>query len=86
GWFKNQLPGEPDLASVREYGVRGSLLFEPSDSARFVLRASTSYQNPRNYGIYAQPEAVNRPGLGRREIEANVTDRRRARTWSVSLT
>jgi iron complex outermembrane receptor protein len=86
GWFKNQLPGQPDLASVREYGVRGSLLFEPSDSARFVLRASTSYQNPRNYGIYAQPEAVNRPGLGRRQIEANVTDRRRARTWSVSLT
>ncbi|SEH13901.1 iron complex outermembrane recepter protein [Sphingopyxis sp. YR583] len=86
GWFKNQLPGEPDLASVREYGIRGSLLFEPSDSARFVLRASTSYQNPRNYGIYAQPEAVNRPGLSRRQIEANVTDRRRARTWSVSLT
>ncbi|MGL3820807.1 TonB-dependent receptor [Sphingopyxis sp. R3-92] len=86
GWFKNQLPGEPDLAGVREYGIRGSLLFEPSDSMRFVLRASTSYQNPRNYGIYAQPEAVNRPGLGRREIEANVTDRRRARTWSVALT
>ena len=86
GWFKNQLPGEPDLASVREYGVRGSILFEPSDSARFILRASTSYQNPRNYGIYAQPEAVNRPGLGRREIEANVTERRRARTSSVSLT
>ena len=86
GWFKNQLPGEPDLAGVREYGIRGSLLFEPSDSARFVLRASTSYQNPRNYGIYAQPEAINRPGLGRREIEANVTERRRARTWSVALT
>ncbi|PQM27253.1 TonB-dependent receptor [Sphingopyxis lindanitolerans] len=86
GWFKNQLPGKPDLASVREYGVRGSLLFEPSDSARFVLRASTSYQNPRNYGVYAQPEAVNRPGLSRRQIEANVTDRRHARTSSVSLT
>jgi len=86
GWFKNQLPGEPDLAGVREYGIRGSLLFEPSDSVRFVLRASTSYQNPRNYGIYAQPEAINRPGLGRREIEANVTERRRARTWSVALT
>lgn len=86
GWFKNQLPGEPDLASVREYGVRGSILFEPSDSARFILRASTSYQNPRNYGIYAQPEATNRPGLRRREIEANVTERRRARTWSVALT
>jgi len=86
GWFKNQLPGKPDLASVREYGVRGSLLFEPSDGARFILRASTSYQNPRNYGIYAQPEAINRPGLGRRQIEANVTDRRHARTYSVALT
>ncbi len=86
GWFKNQLPGQPDLAGVREYGVRGSLLFEPSDSVRFVLRAATSYQNPRNYGIYAQPEAINRPGLGRRQIEANVTDRRHARTYSVALT
>jgi len=82
GWFKNQLPGKPDLASVREYGIRGSLLFEPTDGVRFILRGSTSYQNPRNYGIYAQPEAINRPGLKRRQIEANVT----ARTYSVSLT
>ncbi len=85
GWFKNQLPGKPDLASVREYAVRGSLLFEPSDSARFILRAATSFQNPRNYGIYSEPAAINRPGLGRREIEANRTDRRHARTWAVSL-
>ncbi len=85
GWFKNVLPGKPDLASVSEYGVRASLLFEPSDSAKFILRAATSYQNPRNYGIYAQPEAVNRPGLSRRQIAANVTDRRIARTYSISL-
>ena len=86
GWFKNVLPGKPDLASVREYAVRGSLLFEPSAGVRFVLRAATSYQNPRNYGIYAQPEAVVRPGLGRRQIAANITDRRIAKTASVSLT
>lgn len=86
GWFENILPGQPDLASVREYALRGSLLFEPSDGMSFVLRASTSFQNPRNYGIYAQPEAVNRPGLKTREIAANVTERRRARTTSVSLT
>ena len=86
GWFKNVLPGKPDLASVREYGVRGSLLFEPSAGVRFILRAATSYQNPHNYGIYAQPEAVVRPGLGRRQIAANVTDRRIAKTTSVSLT
>ena len=86
GWFKNVLPGKPDLASVREYAVRGSLLFEPTAGVRFVLRAATSYQNPRNYGIYAQPEAVVRPGLGRRQIAANITDRRIAKTTSVSLT
>lgn len=86
GWFKNQLPGKPDLAGVREYGVRGSVLFEPSDGARFILRASTSFQNPRNYGIYSQPAAVLRPGLGRHQIESNATERRHARTWSVALT
>lgn len=86
GWFKNVLPGQPDLASVSEYGIRASLLFEPSDGISFVLRASTSYQNPRNYGIYAQPEAINRVGLTRRQIAANVTDKRRARTYAVSLT
>ncbi len=86
GWFKNVLPGQPDLASVSEYGVRASLLFEPSDGVRFILRGATSYQNPRNYGIYAQPEAINRAGLSRRQIAANVTDKRRARTTSLSLT
>ena len=86
GWFKNVLPGKPDLASVSEYGVRASLLFEPSDGVKFILRGATSYQNPRNYGIYAQPEAINRVGLSRRQIAANVTDRRIARTYSASLT
>ena len=86
GWFKNVVPGQPDLASVREYGIRAALRFEPADGIDITLRGSTSYQNPRNYGIYAQPEAVNRPGLEEREIAANVTERRRARTYSLSLT
>ncbi len=43
GWFKNQLPGMPDLAEVKEYGVRASLYFEPADGVDFTLRASTSY-------------------------------------------
>ncbi|WP_332769190.1 TonB-dependent receptor [Phenylobacterium sp.] len=86
GWFENVLPGQPDLASVSEYGVRATLLYEPSERLRIIVRGSTSYQNPRNYGIYAQPEAVNRPGLDERQIAANVTDRRHARTYSLSLT
>jgi iron complex outermembrane receptor protein len=38
-----------------------------ADSVRFTLRASTSFQNPQNYGIYAQPGAVHRPGLSKWE-------------------
>ena len=102
GWFKNLLPGKPDLNATREYAVRGSLLWEPSDGASFLLRASTSYQNPRNYGIFAAPgpdgvgaglyESLGqgtsyfRTGVGRREIESNYTPRRRARTYAVALT
>lgn len=52
GWFDNELPGKPDLAGVREHAVRGSLRWEPGDSVSFVLRASTSLQNPHNYGVY----------------------------------
>ncbi|WP_321175142.1 TonB-dependent receptor [Qipengyuania flava] len=85
GWFENQVPGMPDLAEVREWGLRASLYVEPSDAVRFTLRGATSLQNPHNYGIYATPEAINRPGLTGREIESNVPKRRRIRTHSVSL-
>ena len=86
GWFKNVVAGKADLAETREWGVRGSLYVEASDTVRFTLRASTSYQNPRNYGIYAQPEAVNRPGLSKWQIASNIDERRRARTYSAALT
>jgi iron complex outermembrane recepter protein len=86
GWFKNVLPGQPDLASVSEYGVRAALYVEPTDTVNFTLRGSTSYQNPRNYGIFAQPAAVNRAGLRNRQIAANETTKRRARTYSLALT
>ncbi len=86
GWFKNVLPGQPDLAETREWGLRGTLVVEPSDGVKLTLRGSTSYQNPRNYGIFAQPEAVNRAGLGKWEIASNETSRRRARTYSAAFT
>jgi iron complex outermembrane recepter protein len=86
GWFENVIPGKPDLAGVKEYGVRASFLWEPQDGMRFMLRAATSHQNPTNYGIYAEPEDINRAGLGRRQIAANVTADRNARTHSVALT
>jgi len=102
GWFKNVLPGKPDLDGVREYGVRGSVLWKPTSGVSFLLIASTSLQNPYNYGIYAAPgpdgvgagvyEAFGqgssyfRTGLKQREIAANYTPRRHARATSVALT
>ena len=85
GWLENVTPNQPNLNEVREYGVRATLNYEPTDSVRLKLVGSTSYQNPRNYGVYATPEPVNRPGLDTWEIASNVPDRRRARTWSVAL-
>jgi iron complex outermembrane recepter protein len=87
GWFENLTPGQPDLASVREWGVRGSLRFEPSEGMDWTLRVSHTDQSPRNYGIYAEPEAANRVGLSRRQIRSNLADQRReATTTSVALT
>jgi iron complex outermembrane receptor protein len=55
GWFKNLLPGHPDLNAANEYGARGELLFKPSDTLNFLLIASTSNEATPNYGIYFQP-------------------------------
>lgn len=94
GWFKNQLPGKPDLNGISEYAIRGSLRWEPSDVMSFVLRASTSFQNPYNYGVFADPvgpggiggSGYARAGLGKRQIESNYTPKREARTYAVALT
>ncbi|MEO0031677.1 MAG: hypothetical protein RIS94_1435, partial [Pseudomonadota bacterium] len=86
GWFKNVVPGMPDLAETREWAVRGTLKWEPVDGVKFTLRASHSFQNPHNYGIYAQPEAINRPGLSTWQIASDVPERRRAVTTSVAFT
>ena len=102
GWFRNRFPGQPDANATRQYGIRLSLLAAPTDRLSFILRGSTSLQNPDNYGIYARPTAAGvgagdyeafgagssyfRTGLGRRELESENLRRLRHRTDSVSLT
>jgi iron complex outermembrane receptor protein len=102
GWLKNSLPGASDANATRQYGIRGSLLIEPTEDLEIILRASTSLQNPTNYGIVARPGPLGtgagayeafgqgssyfRTGLGDREIESNFSERRRHRTYSGSLT
>lgn len=67
GWFDNTLDGAPNMDAVREYGIRGSLLFEPTSNLSFTLRGSTSYQNPYNYGVYGIPTT---DGIGAGAFEA----------------
>jgi iron complex outermembrane receptor protein len=55
GWFKNFLPGEPDMSETRDWGVRTSVLFKASDKLTFTLRLSTSLENPIHDGVYSQP-------------------------------
>lgn len=101
GWFKNLLPGKPDMNATRQYGVRLSFLAEPSDDLEFILRLSTSLQNPVNYGIFGRPgpdgtgagvyevfggSSYFRTGLGKREIESDFVARRRHRTYGAALT
>lgn len=55
GWFKDLLPGKPNPNSVRQYGIRGSLLFKPSDKLDFILRLSTSDMDPYEPAVYTTP-------------------------------
>jgi iron complex outermembrane receptor protein len=54
GWFKNYLPGEPDMSETRNWGIRASLLFKASDKLTFTMRMSTSLENPIHDGVYSQ--------------------------------
>lgn len=55
GFLKNLFPGEPDNNAVREYGVRGTLKFEPSKDFRAILRVSTGKRDPNGLGVIATP-------------------------------
>nr|WP_087575075.1 TonB-dependent receptor [Sphingomonas sp. CDS-1] len=102
GWMNNVLAGKPDSNAVRQYGIRTSFLFKPSDKVDFVLRLSTSLQNPIEYGVIGIPGALGvgngvyevfgqgtsffRTGLGRRETASDNVQRHRQRTYGASLT
>ncbi|MFA7587221.1 MAG: TonB-dependent receptor [Novosphingobium sp.] len=99
GWIDNRYPGAPDANSTRQYGLRGSLRYNPSDVLDVTIRATTTLQNPQNYGILAIPvgngiggeilpafglDTSNREGLGRREIDTPHISRRRLRTYALA--
>ncbi|MBN8838675.1 MAG: TonB-dependent receptor [Sphingomonadales bacterium] len=99
GWFRNVLPGKANLDDIRQYAIRASLQWEPTAGISFLLRASTSYQDPHDYGIYSEigpgglgagvyppGQTYYRTGLSPREIAADYTPRRRALTDAVALT
>ncbi len=101
GYIKNLLPGKSDMSSVREFGIRASLLYKPSDRLDFLLRLSTSFQNPISPGVYAVPGPLGVGGgvyelvgghsyfpttLGRWETASNFTPKTPHRTYGATLT
>ncbi|MFA7441275.1 MAG: TonB-dependent receptor [Sphingomonadaceae bacterium] len=99
GWMKNAYPGAPDGNAVRQYGIRGSVRYNPNDIVDITIRAATTLQNPWNYGIVAIPTAEGiggeffkafgltpdfRTGLGKREFNTPDITRRRLRTYSLA--
>ena len=102
GWQHNAYPGSPALSAVDQYAVRGTLLWEPAAGVSFVLRASTSLQQPLNYGVYSTAgsqgigaglyEAFNntssffRTGVPERSVVNAFYTKRHARTSAIALT
>ena len=101
GWMENEYPGAPDLNAIDQYGVRASLRYQPSDRFDVVLRATTSLQNPLNYGVSSSPTEVGiggsvypifgipadfAEGIGRRELETPEVYRRHLRADAIALT
>lgn len=58
GWFKNLYPGQPNPNGTRQFGLRASFLYEPTDTLNFLLRVSTSLQNPTTSGNLAVPGPI----------------------------
>lgn len=99
GTVKNVYPGAPDASSTRQHGVRASLRIKPNEIVDLTLRASTTLQNPRAYGIPAipGPDGIGGPiypifgipgdfrtGLGRREINAQEIGKQDFRTHALA--
>ena len=55
GYTKNLLPGKDDMDQLKQYGLRLSLLWEPTDELSFILRASTSESSGIAHGVVATP-------------------------------
>jgi iron complex outermembrane receptor protein len=55
GVTENLLPGKDDMDGLDLYGVRGSLLWEPTENLSMILRAAVSESSGTAHGIEAEP-------------------------------
>ena len=62
GWFENKSPNVDDGNAIDEYGLRASILWNPSDNLQVLLRASVGEVGAVNYGI--QPFNITDDGVG----------------------
>lgn len=55
GFTENLLPGKDDMDGLDQYGVRLSLLWEPTDNLSMFLRVATSESSGTAHGVEAEP-------------------------------
>jgi iron complex outermembrane recepter protein len=63
GYNDNKLNAKDDLNSIKEWGIRATFVYEPSDKLEATLRLSASKSTPTNAGIYTD-------GYGRAPVYA----------------
>ena len=99
GTIRNRFPGAPNVNQADIFGIRGTILFKPSDGFEAVARFTHSSSGGRNPGIYADnvdyaaagfPELAlvpgnNRAGLGFFENNQNYIGYRDIKTDGVNL-
>ncbi|HHX83495.1 MAG TPA: TonB-dependent receptor plug domain-containing protein, partial [Pseudomonadaceae bacterium] len=100
GYMANKSPGKKALNDQDQYGIRGSLRYQPTETVDIVLRGSTSRQESGGFGVSPVPSESGvggpiynlfglpgdfRPGLDDYEHNSPLDTRRDLRSHAVSL-
>lgn len=100
GYMANKFPGKKALNDMDQYGIRGTLRYQPEDALDIVLRVSASRQESGGFGVSPVPSESGvggpiynlfglpgdfRPGLDDREHSSPLDTRRDLRSHAASL-
>lgn len=87
GHMKTRDPGRPDLNDTNQYGVRGTVRYQPSDAVDVIVGAFISGQKPEGRSISAVPGPVGVGGPVYNEfgLPGDFRDNLRRREFSSQL-